>query len=59
VLLSTRAKASRRKGHWLTMNLVAMIQIIKAQFPKWPIRVMVDANMSSMPLRVIGEKACL
>jgi hypothetical protein len=34
VLLSTCAKALRRKGHWLTMNLITMIEVIKAQLPK-------------------------
>jgi len=34
VLLSTRAKVSRRKGRWLTMNLITMIEAIKAQLPK-------------------------
>jgi hypothetical protein len=34
VLLSTCAKALKSKGCWSTMNLVDMIEITKAQFPK-------------------------
>jgi hypothetical protein len=34
MLLSIHAKASRKKGRWLTMNLVVMIEAIKAQLPK-------------------------
>jgi len=34
VLLSTCAKASRRKGHWSTINLIIMIEVIRAQLLK-------------------------
>jgi len=34
VLLSTRTKASRKKGCWLTMSLTTMIAITRAQFLK-------------------------
>jgi hypothetical protein len=32
VLLSTHVKASRRKGRWSTINLVAMTKTTRAQF---------------------------
>ncbi len=34
VLLSIHVKASRKKGHWSTINLIAMIKVIRAQLPK-------------------------
>jgi len=34
VLLSIRAKSSKRKGYWSTIKLVTMIEATKAKFPK-------------------------
>jgi len=34
VLLLTHIKASKKKGHVLTMNLTTMIEATKAQLPK-------------------------
>jgi hypothetical protein len=36
-----------------------MIEVTKAQFPKWATCVMVDVNMNLTPPKVIGKEACL
>jgi len=38
-----------------TINLVIMIEMTRVQFPKYATTVMVDVDMSPMPLKVIGR----
>ncbi len=59
LLLPTRVNASKKKGHWSTINLATMIEATRAQFNKWTIGAMVTINMNMMPLKVIRREAYL
>jgi hypothetical protein len=45
--------------HWSTKNLKVMVDIMRAQLPKYDVRAIVVIKRSLMPLRDIGRKVCL
>ncbi len=45
--------------HWSTRNLKIMVDIMRAQLPKYDVRAIVVIKRSLMPMRDIGKKACL
>ncbi len=56
VLFSIPIKAFKRKGHWLTINLTTMNEVIGAQLFKYVIKAMVATGMNLMPLKAIGRE---
>ncbi len=55
----TKLRIRRGLTHWLTRNLKVMVDIMRAQFPKYDVRAIVIIKRSLMPLKDIGRRACL
>ncbi len=58
-LLLTHVRASRRKGHWSTMNLATMIETTWPNFQNRLLGAKVVIGMSSMSPKIIGENVYL